>query len=1532
MSWAEEDWTVGLSGRVLQKVKELQVNQERLSRESKQKQLQLDNIHTSLEKQTSKYEEVRGELVCTQRELQSVSKEAKAAVSSSERLTQELHTKKAQVCSLEGQADAARTLNNKLTQEVKRLEVELEKLQNSSRLADTTLFSTPCWNTASPWESNGSRKEERSGHKDEGQSRALHSRQRLQFPEAGTASLPRQQHKSTPHRHPSDQSEIFSTPLVAFPWERDDSRPAARRPSPSSPQTPCTEVVSQPEQRAHGKETERRTEPDTASLSEAQSRVSALEAELCGKAEALKSIQNEMVQSKKELAVKDVSIQKARNELSVAHTRMAQESERASGVEQRLKHLQEELKCQRQNTESSRLQHQQRSKELEKQHQRDLTELQKERQSLEKQHQQEVNKLNQELQQARTLHHALQAQADKLSLQKQALDKELDTLKGKLKKRCVRLRLQEEKAVQAPPHQPVQFCPVGQSFSPHPSYSPHSGPPTHIKRPRAATLAEQKREEDLDLEKRRAEIAASYPADREPGEGRDAEHITDRLSPDSESFHRGHTHRGNSSEENNSRNEVIKSDNTGTNKHTCDEALSSSSPSDAGTPTNISMDVDQCSPNLCAEETPSLKPSEDLKRENASLRSELQDAEEELQKRLEDLEAQRRAETEARTRLKQLGRKLAGQTAEKDEQEKQWRAQLESEKEETERLRKAMAALETEMTRGREETERKEIQEQEEGKNKALEDRESEMMELNIQLKKQLGEEQLEQLQAELEELKLSREEDSLGEDKLSVANSPLTYLSLRDDEFNSNIDRCDNKLLPSPEQHLLFCQSTNQRNMLASQASGGLMTQGDQTVIESVHSPLSNEGHTASDCEDHQQNYLRGSSPSDQSLSDLQEVETTSSNVAKEVECLQKQTAKETERANQYQVKLEALQSQVTRQTKQLTMAFENQSLHISGLLAELQEKDSALLSQGEELQRHKQELEVLKTHSEEKKREGMTVKEAEHGEQQETRVDRSIQSHQENKCAVTVLETNSAKDGVSERDAGQLESVTQINQDSACVMGETQGGGTADVNAEPLALLANQQLRLEGVSISDSRAPAAHTDSENKHDSVKQSQDTGNAAVCCLEEQRSPSVPTDISSDARPQDVSGRGDEGGDSERDDGRTSKAEEEQEAELQIDRLHQQVEELQRRLRSLSAETQQQSQELVMWRLASKPAPTLDRTLPNTDNQSETPEQIPAVRLSQADQQPGDEMTPGPAPPLGLQESPEYVTVIREDELLLSCSSNKLQGRMLFSRLQHSNMPEPKSLHSSKNTAELLENNRDTDTIDKESEKENQEINFLHQSNTFQTQHKERRDTEVIQMISEKTGQPHSTKESLKVSGPKQTISSECPPEATPDALTATSETNTTHGSSGKHGRTEMKSVSSQTEESLNPRSAPPELHCAHTQTEEEEEEELVESPPVSPITRSDAAELGLKVLFSGSFPIPSDPASLAERIRRNRTQLSAAFDDTEYEPYGLPEVVMKGFADIPSGPSCPYIVRRGLLGTSVVPAPQKDRRQEEETD
>ncbi|XP_074862040.1 uncharacterized protein LOC142019284 [Carettochelys insculpta] len=64
--------------------------------------------------------------------------------------------------------------------------------------------------------------------------------------------------------------------------------------------------------------------------------------------------------------------------------------------------------------------------------------------------------------------------------------------------------------------------------------------------------------------------------------------------------------------------------------------------------------------------------------------------------------------------------------------------------------------------------------------------------------------------------------------------------------------------------------------------------------------------------------------------------------------------------------------------------------------------------------------------------------------------------------------------------------------------------------------------------------------------------------------------------------------------------------------------------------------------------------------------------------------------------------------------------------------------------------------------------------------------------------------------------------------------------------------------------------------------------------------------------------------------RRRGELISAALDHTQYEPYGLPEVVVKGFADIPSGPSCPYVLRRGTLGsTSLVqlmprPEPEED--------
>lgn len=107
---------------------------------------------------------------------------------------------------------------------------------------------------------------------------------------------------------------------------------------------------------------------------------------------------------------------------------------------------------------------------------------------------------------------------------------------------------------------------------------------------------------------------------------------------------------------------------------------------------------------------------------------------------------------------------------------------------------------------------------------------------------------------------------------------------------------------------------------------------------------------------------------------------------------------------------------------------------------------------------------------------------------------------------------------------------------------------------------------------------------------------------------------------------------------------------------------------------------------------------------------------------------------------------------------------------------------------------------------------------------------------------------------------------------------------------------EAYSVSTQTEDSgeMNVTTMKCSLFHISTQTDDvhleiEEGEEPTGSPPVSPTVQSVTNQL----LLSKAFPM-SDPAHLAQRIRQNRNRMSAAYDDTEYEPYGLPEVVMKG--------------------------------------
>lgn len=277
--------------------------------------------------------------------------------------------------------------------------------------------------------------------------------------------------------------------------------------------------------------------------------------------------------------------------------------------------------------------------------------------------------------------------------------------------------------------------------------------------------------------------------------------------------------------------------------------------------------------------------------------------------------------------------------------------------------------------------------------------------------------------------------------------------------------------------------------------------------------------------------------------------------------------------------------------------MAFEKQSQHISGLLAELQEKESALLNQGEELQRYKQELDALKG---EKQGKVTAVKEQEDKEAKEQkqmreRQDDSLDSsefqpNQEKKSAVTVTHTDSnvqkyagkpeivtsevakqtpiSGEGDSTLSQAQCQGFmmsekTRSNHDSACVKMKIECGQGEGATAELLTLQRENQLlkqRIEALLVSDTNnLQALHTGSENQEDSVEHGQNTRNVTLSYSKELKRPNVRSDIATEARQSLLLNmRKSEG--LEMEDARTAVADRDADAasQLQINHLQQQV--------------------------------------------------------------------------------------------------------------------------------------------------------------------------------------------------------------------------------------------------------------------------------------------------------------------------------------------------------------------------------------
>lgn len=223
---------------------------------------------------------------------------------------------------------------------------------------------------------------------------------------------------------------------------------------------------------------------------------------------------------------------------------------------------------------------------------------------------------------------------------------------------------------------------------------------------------------------------------------------------------------------------------------------------------------------------------------------------------------------------------------------------------------------------------------------------------------------------------------------------------------------------------------------------------------------------------------------------------------------------------------------SQVTYQTKQLTTEFEKQSQYIVCLLAELQQKDSALLSLEEELQHCKQELELFKSGKEEE--ENNVTFEGSKQQKQVGQEERSLETFELRpsdkrvpiKCdpdrLTPVLDKEKSWSCEQGAESAELDKTRQ-SPDRVDVE-FSQGGATADVAAALPALQQNKQLLQQETSdftSNDRQGMHSEKPQEEKSQDQDRPQDQSpiTAALLCSTEPRSPSRPYDITAEEEMQ-----------------------------------------------------------------------------------------------------------------------------------------------------------------------------------------------------------------------------------------------------------------------------------------------------------------------------------------------------------------------------------------------------------------------------
>ncbi|XP_076155777.1 uncharacterized protein cenpf isoform X1 [Alosa pseudoharengus] len=438
MSWAVEEWKDGLSGKALQKIQEFESQLDKLKKERQQKQFQLESLEAALQKQKQKFDSEKSEAAAIKRENQSLVESCDNLEKARLKLSHDFQVKEQQVNFLEGQLNTSKKQIERLEQELKKYKNELDRSQ-SSNSSELQPYSTPQKTFVAPATPSYRQHESRLEELQEKYSHEVEERKRLEA-ELKVLQVKLLNQSSVSHKDIARQQ----TGSSIFPWQQEQT-PSKRRNAVASTMWNAEETPLRQSQqssfRAQGDSTGNVQQAEQfkalnqdlkIKVTELEHRLQAQEKDIKNQMNKFNETQSQLDKAKKDLAEKERALTKSKDDLAKMTTQHEQAVAKCTSVEQKLKHVTEEMNCQRHNSDSTRRTLEQKIKDQEKESQKELAHLQNSHQALDQQFNQTKTKMSQEIQQAKKECNMLQSEVDKVTALKNRLEKDLEELKQRL--------------------------------------------------------------------------------------------------------------------------------------------------------------------------------------------------------------------------------------------------------------------------------------------------------------------------------------------------------------------------------------------------------------------------------------------------------------------------------------------------------------------------------------------------------------------------------------------------------------------------------------------------------------------------------------------------------------------------------------------------------------------------------------------------------------------------------------------------------------------------------------------------------------------------------------------------------------------------------------------------------------------------------------------------------------------------------------------------------------------------------------------